>query len=141
MLGNDRRRLELAFSLWFLLPDTPVMPYGDEIGVGDDQALPEPACAHADAVDGQAERRLLAGSGGYPARHRRRVRLPEGQRRGPAAQPALSIELDRADDPGVVGVSADQLGPARGPTYRRLGGVGAALRPAEHVRDLVPMGG
>ncbi len=41
MLGNDRRRLELAFSLLFALPGTPMMQYGDEIGMGDDLSLPE----------------------------------------------------------------------------------------------------
>jgi maltose alpha-D-glucosyltransferase/alpha-amylase len=41
MLGGDSRRLELAFSLLFSLPGTPVIWYGDEIGMGDDLALPE----------------------------------------------------------------------------------------------------
>jgi len=45
MLGNDRRRLELAFSLLFSLPGTPMMQYGDEIGMGDDLALDERDCA------------------------------------------------------------------------------------------------
>jgi maltose alpha-D-glucosyltransferase / alpha-amylase len=45
MLGNDRRRIELAFSLLFSLPGTPVMLYGDEIGMGDNLDLPERECA------------------------------------------------------------------------------------------------
>jgi maltose alpha-D-glucosyltransferase/alpha-amylase len=45
MLGNDRKRLELAFSLLFSLPGTPMMQYGDEIGIGDDLRLPERECA------------------------------------------------------------------------------------------------
>jgi maltose alpha-D-glucosyltransferase/alpha-amylase len=45
MLGNDRRRLELAFSLLFTLPGTPMMQYGDEIGMGDDLTLDERECA------------------------------------------------------------------------------------------------
>jgi maltose alpha-D-glucosyltransferase / alpha-amylase len=45
MLGNDRRKLELAFSLLFALPGTPMMQYGDEIGIGDDLSLPERECA------------------------------------------------------------------------------------------------
>jgi len=45
MLGDDRRRLELAFSLLFSLPGTPMMQYGDEIGIGDDLRLPERECA------------------------------------------------------------------------------------------------
>jgi maltose alpha-D-glucosyltransferase/alpha-amylase len=41
MLGNDRARLELAHSLMLALPGTPVLRYGDEIGMGDDLTLPE----------------------------------------------------------------------------------------------------
>jgi maltose alpha-D-glucosyltransferase/alpha-amylase len=45
MLGGNRRRLELAFSLLFSLPGTPMMQYGDEIGIGDNLRLPERECA------------------------------------------------------------------------------------------------
>ncbi len=45
MLGSDRRRLELAYSLMLTLPGTPVLRYGDEIGMGDDLDLPERECA------------------------------------------------------------------------------------------------
>ena len=38
MLG-DRRRIELAYSLLFSWPGTPVIPYGDEIGMGEDLSL------------------------------------------------------------------------------------------------------
>jgi maltose alpha-D-glucosyltransferase/alpha-amylase len=41
MLGGDLRRLKLAFSLMFALPGTPVLWYGDEIGMGDDLSQPE----------------------------------------------------------------------------------------------------
>jgi maltose alpha-D-glucosyltransferase/alpha-amylase len=41
MLGNDRARLEMAYALQFSLPGTPVIRYGDEIGMGDDLSLPE----------------------------------------------------------------------------------------------------
>jgi len=40
MLGNDRRRLELAYALQFSLRGTPVLRYGEEIGMGDDLSLP-----------------------------------------------------------------------------------------------------
>src|SRR5205823_13456547 len=36
MLDGDRRRMELAFSLLLTQPGTPVLFYGDEIGMGDD---------------------------------------------------------------------------------------------------------
>ena len=45
MLGGDRRRIELAYSLMFTLPGTPVIRYGDELGMGDDLTLPERNCA------------------------------------------------------------------------------------------------
>src|SRR3569833_1687039 len=45
MLGGDRRRLELAYSLMFTLPGTPVIRYGDELGMGDNLKLPERNCA------------------------------------------------------------------------------------------------
>ncbi len=45
MLKGDRRRLELAYSLMLTLPGTPVLRYGDEIGMGDDLSLPERQCA------------------------------------------------------------------------------------------------
>ena len=38
MLG-DRRRLESAFSLMFSLPGTPLLVYGDELGMGEDLSL------------------------------------------------------------------------------------------------------
>ena len=41
MLGNDRSRLELAYSLSFSLPGTPVLRYGEEIAMGDDLSQPE----------------------------------------------------------------------------------------------------
>jgi maltose alpha-D-glucosyltransferase/alpha-amylase len=45
MLQGDRRRLELAYSLMMTLPGTPVIRYGDEIGMGDNLRLPERNCA------------------------------------------------------------------------------------------------
>jgi maltose alpha-D-glucosyltransferase/alpha-amylase len=41
MLAGDRRRLEMAYALQFCLPGTPVIRYGEEIGMGDDLSLKE----------------------------------------------------------------------------------------------------
>ena len=39
LLGNDRRKIELLNALLFSLPGTPVVYYGDEIGMGDNVYL------------------------------------------------------------------------------------------------------
>ncbi|MFL6100308.1 MAG: alpha-amylase family protein [Actinomycetales bacterium] len=41
MLGGDVRRTAMAHALLMGFPGTPVMLYGDEIGMGDDLSLPE----------------------------------------------------------------------------------------------------
>lgn len=40
MLKGDRRRLEMAYSLLFSLPGTPMIYYGEEIGMGENLDLP-----------------------------------------------------------------------------------------------------
>jgi maltose alpha-D-glucosyltransferase/alpha-amylase len=39
MVAGDRRRMELMYALMFAMPGTPVLFYGEEIGMGDDQSL------------------------------------------------------------------------------------------------------
>ncbi|HWL40837.1 MAG TPA: maltose alpha-D-glucosyltransferase [Gemmatimonadaceae bacterium] len=39
LVGNNRRRIELLNSLLFSLPGTPIIYYGDEIGMGDNRYL------------------------------------------------------------------------------------------------------
>jgi maltose alpha-D-glucosyltransferase/alpha-amylase len=39
MVDGDRHRLELAYSLVFSLPGTPVLFYGEEVGLGDNLAM------------------------------------------------------------------------------------------------------
>ena len=41
MLGNDRRRIEMAYALQVTLPGTPVIRYGEELGMGEDLSLKE----------------------------------------------------------------------------------------------------
>ena len=59
MLGGDRRRLELAYSLMCTLPGTPVIRYGDEIGDGrQSRSARAQLRAHADAMVDRAACRL-----------------------------------------------------------------------------------
>jgi maltose alpha-D-glucosyltransferase/alpha-amylase len=41
LLGNDPRRIMLANRILFSLPGSPIMYYGDEIGMGDNIELPD----------------------------------------------------------------------------------------------------
>lgn len=41
LLDNDRRRTELLNSVLLALPGSPILYYGDEIGMGDDLSLPD----------------------------------------------------------------------------------------------------
>jgi maltose alpha-D-glucosyltransferase/alpha-amylase len=70
MLGGDRRRLELAFSLALTLPGTPVIYYGDELGMGDDLSLPERHPVRT-AMQWSAEQ-----NGGFSAARASNVQVP-----------------------------------------------------------------
>ena len=87
LLGNDRKRIELLNVLLFSLPGTPVIYYGDEIGMGDNIFLgdrngvrtPMQWSADKNAGFSRAIRRPL------PADHPRPgISLRGGQRRDPA---------------------------------------------------------
>ena len=41
MLKGERRRIELAYALQFSLPGSPVIRYGEEIGMGENLSLPD----------------------------------------------------------------------------------------------------
>ena len=52
MLDGDPRRIRMVYSLLFSLPGTPVLFYGEEIGMGENLDVAGPdGRAHADAVD------------------------------------------------------------------------------------------
>src|SRR5947208_7847368 len=70
MLANDRRRLELALSLLLTLPGTPVLLYGDEIGMGDDLTQRERGSVRA------AMQWSTAPQGGFSDAPRSRIGVP-----------------------------------------------------------------
>ena len=102
LLDNDRNQLELFTALLLSLPGSPVMYYGDEIGMGDNIWLGD-----RDGVRTPMqwtpgpERRVLQQrpAAAVPAAgHGPDLRLPVAQRRGAAAPPAVAAALDQADD-------------------------------------------
>jgi len=102
LLDNDRNQLELFTALLLSLPGSPVMYYGDEIGMGDNIWLGDrdgvrtPMQWTPDRNGGFSAsdpQRLVPAAGHGP-----HLRLPGAQRRGPAASPAVTTALDQADD-------------------------------------------
>ena len=90
LLGNNRRRIELMNGLLFSLPGTPVIYYGDEIGMGDNIYLgdrngvrtPMQWSADRNAGFSRANPQRLY----LPVDHRSGVPLRGGQRRDAAEQ-------------------------------------------------------
>ena len=81
MLG-DRRQLELAYSLLLALPGTPVIRYGEEIGMGEDLRLKERNAIRTPMQWSiSPERRLLDRQAVSAARRARAVPLRGRQRR------------------------------------------------------------
>ena len=112
MLQGDRRRLDLAYSLMMTLPGTPVIRYGDEIGMGRRPSTAGTKLrAHGYAVVDRAERRLHEKRQTRPAGHRRRpIQFSACQRRSPASRPQFTSELDGTHHSHAQGSSRDWLG-------------------------------
>ena len=100
LLQNDRRKIELMNALLFALPGTPVIYYGDEIGMGDNVYL----------GDRDAVRTPMQWSpdrnAGFSDANPQRLYLPviidpeyhyeTRQRRGPGPEPELAAVVDAA---------------------------------------------
>ena len=93
MLRGDRRRIELAYALQFSMPGTPVLRYGEEIGMGENLALPgrdairtpmqwddSPATAASPTAPSRAGSRRSPDRAAFGA--------APGERPGPATRPA-----------------------------------------------------
>ncbi len=102
LMENNRRRIELLNSILFSFPGTPILYYGDEIGMGDNIYLGDRNGVRT-PMQWSADRnaRLLARQPGpalQPARHGSGVRLRGDQRRGPAGRAVEPAQLDPAHD-------------------------------------------
>ena len=103
LLDNDTNRMELFTALLLSLPGSPVLYYGDEIGMGDNiwlgdrdgvrtpmQWTPDRNAGFSDRHPGQAAPAADPGPG---------FRVPASQCRDRAGQLLLPAALDAADDP------------------------------------------
>ncbi len=101
LLGDDRRRIELLNGLLFSLPGTPVLYYGDEIGMGDNFYLGDRNGVRT-PMQWSADK-----NAGFSRANPQRLYLPVivdpqyhyegGQRRGAGGQHPLAALVDAAD--------------------------------------------
>ena len=137
LLDNDTNQIELFTALLLSLPGSPVLYYGDEIGMGDNiwlgdrdgvrtpmQWTPDRNAGFSAATPGQAAPAGRPGPG---------LRLPERQRRGAAGEPVLAAALDPPDDPGPPRGTPPSAS-ARSPTSAAPT-PGALLRPRARADD------
>ena len=98
LMENDRRKIELMNSLLLSMPGTPVIYYGDEIGMGDNIYLGDrdgvrtPMQWSPDRNGGFS--RADPAAAVPAADHGPGLRLRGGQRRGAGARPVFAAELD-----------------------------------------------
>ena len=107
LLHNNRQKMELMHGLLCSLPGTPVLYYGDEIGMGDNVYLGDrdgvrtPMQWSADRNAGFSDREPAEAV--HAGDHRSGVQLRDRQRRRPARQPRVVA---------VVGAPADRAAQA-----------------------------
>ncbi len=102
LLGNNRAKIQLLNGLLFSLPGTPVIYYGDEIGMGDNVYLgdrdgvrtPMQWSPDRNAGFSSVNPQQLP----LPVDHRSRIPLRDGQRRDPAGQPRVAAVVDATHD-------------------------------------------
>ena len=102
LMDNDLRKIQLMNSLLLSMPGTPIIYYGDEIGMGDNIFLGDrdgvrtPMQWSPDRNGGFS--RADPAAAVPAADHGSDLWLRCGQRRGAAARPIVTAELDEADD-------------------------------------------
>jgi maltose alpha-D-glucosyltransferase/alpha-amylase len=92
LLDNDRHKIELAYSLLLTLPGSPILYYGDEIGMGDNIWL----------EDRNGVRTAMQWEGGPAA----------GFSNAPVDSVYVTLITDETYSPGRVNVKAQQADPA-----------------------------
>ncbi len=87
MLDGDQRRIRMVYSLLFALPGTPVMFYGEEIGMGENLAIEGRQSVRTPMQWTCRQIRRLQRRGTVDPAGGRRVRPVGDQRERPAARP------------------------------------------------------
>ena len=89
MLG-DREHEELAYSMLFSLPGSPVIRFGDELGWATTSTSSSASCAYTDAMGQRTARRIHnGGEANHPGDRPGCMELRARERGGAAARPEL----------------------------------------------------
>ena len=117
LLGNDRNLIEMMNGLLFSLPGTPIVYYGDEIGMGDNIYLGDRDAVRT-PMQWDSDR-----NAGFSRANPQRLYLPViidpgvprpgGQRRGAGGKPQLAAVVDAPagpPSPALPGVRSRDLG-------------------------------
>ena len=127
MLDGDQQRIRMVYSLMFSLPGTPVLFYGEEIGMGENLEIdgrvavrsPMQWTDEPNAGFSRAETLTVD-----PPGDRGNVRTHGGERRRATSRSGLTAQLDGAADPAPARDARDRVGcveGARRPPARRAG--------------------
>ena len=95
MLGGDQARLRMAYSLAFALPGAPVLFYGEEVGMGENLAIPGRASVRS-PMQWSNEK-----NAGFSTAEPEQLRRPlvEGKEYGPAA---VNVADQREDEGSLL---------------------------------------
>jgi glycosidase len=113
MLDGDPQRIRMAYSLMFSMPGTPVLFYGEEIGMGENLAIEGRTSVRTPMQWTDEENGGVLEDAAFtaPATGRRRpVRPACDQRRGPTPRSGLAAQLDGAADPATAGDPRARVG-------------------------------
>jgi glycosidase len=94
MLDGDRRRIKLLYSLVLSQPGTPVLLYGEEIGLGDNQEVPGRGAVRVPMQWTADPNAGFTGSGGADEAHR-----PAGGEYGPKQ---VNVQAQRHDSDSLL---------------------------------------
>ena len=121
MLDGNQKRIRMAYSLLFALPGTPVLFYGEEIGMGENLAIEGRMSVRSPMQWTDEEHGgLLEGSPLTPPKAcgRGTLRTAGGQRRDATSRPRLPPQLDGTIDPTPAGDAGARLGDLDGARNR-----------------------
>ena len=131
MLGGDESRIRLVYSLAFSLPGTPVLFYGEEIGMAENLAIEGRYSVRAPmqwSADPQAGF-TTADEAVRPVVAEGPVRVSRGERHAPATRSRVAAQLDGAPDPAAARVPGARLGGVDAARFRGRG----RLRPTQRL--------